>query len=236
MAQVERLNGMGPLPANADVVVAPSALHLLGVKAALRPEVATAIQDIHTVRAPGAYTGSHTVEQVKEVGVPWVVTGHSERRCIWHEADADTATKTRLALDAGLGAIACIGETLAEREAGHTLDVVFRQTQAIVDAVPAAMWGHLVLAYEPVWAIGTGKVATAEQAQEVHAALRAWLVTHVGAEVAAAVRIIYGGSVTVRWSGCLLCVGDTRAAAFTASHPQTRAGCQCGGPHWPEGH
>lgn len=103
----------------------------------------------------------------------------------------------QIAADAGLSTIFCVGESLAEREAGHTMDVVFRQTKALADAISKEQWGHIVLAYEPVWAIGTGKVATAEQAQEVHAALREWVAGHVSPEIALAVRIQYGGSVTV---------------------------------------
>jgi triosephosphate isomerase len=149
----------------------------------------------------GAYTGSHTVDQVKDSGIPWVLAGHSERRTIWKEADAETAAKAKATLDAGLASVVCIGETLTEREAGQTLEVCFRQLKAVVDVLAAEQWARVVVAYEPVWAIGTGKVATKEQAQEVHAALRAWIATNVSAPVAEAVRIVYGGSVNVRERG-----------------------------------
>ena len=122
--------------------------------------------------------------------------GHSERRAIFGESDADSAAKSRSALDAGLSVVFCIGESLAEREAGRTQDVCVRQLAALAGAISAAQWGAVVVAYEPVWAIGTGKTASAAQAQEVHAALRAWLAKEVGAPVAAATRIVYGGSVT----------------------------------------
>jgi hypothetical protein len=105
------------------------------------------------------------------------------------------------ALDAGLSVILCVGELLTEREAGHTLEVVYRQMAAVAPSVPAGGWASIVVAYEPVWAIGTGKVASAAQAQEVHAALRGWLAANVSADVAAATRIIYGGSVNVRVRG-----------------------------------
>ncbi len=135
------------------------------------------------LQALGAYTGSHSIEQVKEIsGLGWVIAGHSERRTIFKETDAETATKAKLAIDAGLKAVVCIGETLAEREADKTLEVVFRQMKAIAEAIPADHWGSVVVAYEPVWAIGTGKVATKEQAQEVHAALRKWIAENVGRE------------------------------------------------------
>lgn len=100
-------------------------------------------------------------------------------------------------VDNGLQAIVCIGETLTEREANQTMDICIRQLKPVVEAVAVNQWSHIVIAYEPVWAIGTGKVATKEQAQEVHAALRAWLATNVNADVANAVRIVYGGSVNV---------------------------------------
>ena len=126
-----------------------------------------------------------------------MLVGHSERRSIWHESDADSAAKTKTALEYGLSVVFCIGESLAEREAGKTLEVCFRQMKAVADVISPADWARVVVAYEPVWAIGTGKVATKEQAQEVHAALRQWLADSVNADVAAATRIIYGGSVNV---------------------------------------
>lgn len=132
--------------------------------------------------------------QLKDVGATWVILGHSERRQIFGETDELIAQKVVHALENGLKVIACIGETLQEREAGQTEAVVFRQTKALADAVKD--WTNVVLAYEPVWAIGTGKTATPQQAQEVHAALRKWLTENVSADVSASLRIQYGGSVT----------------------------------------
>merc|ERR1712043_111113 len=126
-------------------------------------------------------------------GASWVITGHSERRWVMGESDEFIANKTRFALDNGLGVIPCVGEKLEEREANQTMDVVAKQMKAIADKV--SDWSKVVIAYEPVWAIGTGKTATPEQAQEIHEKLRAWLATTVSKEVAASVRIIYGGSV-----------------------------------------
>jgi triosephosphate isomerase len=143
----------------------------------------------------GAFTGHVTADVAKDFGLSWVLTGHSEMRSIFGETDAATAQKARAALDVGASAIVCIGESLAEREAGATLEVCVRQLNAVAAALKPEDWARVVVAYEPVWAIGTGKVATKEQAQEVHAALRAWVASTVGAEVAAAVRIVYGGSV-----------------------------------------
>jgi triosephosphate isomerase len=212
MAQVAVLNGMGELPAAAEVVVAPSALHVESVRAALRPEVGVALQDVHSAPKLGAYTGSHSVEQAVELGLGWALAGHSERRTIWHETDAEVAAKTKALLAAGLQCVVCIGETLAEREAGKTMEVCVRQLQAVADgalAEPAA-WARVVLAYEPVWAIGTGKVATKEQAQEVHAQLRAWVAAYkgAGAEAAKALRIVYGGSVTAASAPSLIAEAD----------------------------
>lgn len=131
---------------------------------------------------------------LKDVGADWVIIGHSERRQIFGESDELIAEKTVFALSQGLKVIACIGETLQEREAGQTEAVVFRQTKALAALIKD--WTNVVLAYEPVWAIGTGKTATPAQAQEVHAALRKWLTENVSPEVSAALRIQYGGSVT----------------------------------------
>lgn len=131
---------------------------------------------------------------LKDNGVEWVILGHSERRNVFGESDALIADKIGHALDEGLQVIACIGEKLEEREAGKTMDVVFAQMDAFKDKVKD--WSKVVIAYEPVWAIGTGKVATPAQAQEVHKHLRNWLTDHVSVDVSAKTRIIYGGSVT----------------------------------------
>ncbi|KAH7281808.1 hypothetical protein KP509_36G063900 [Ceratopteris richardii] len=125
--------------------------------------------------------------------IPWVILGHSERRSLLKESNEFVSDKVAYALSQGLKVIACIGESLAQREAGETMTVVSEQTRAIADKITD--WTNVVLAYEPVWAIGTGKVATPAQAQEVHASLRTWLASNVSSGVAESVRIIYGGSV-----------------------------------------
>lgn len=142
----------------------------------------------------GAFTGEISPAQLKDVGATWVILGHSERRQVFGESDELIAQKVVHALEQGLKVIACIGETLQEREAGQTEAVVFRQTKAFTDVIKD--WTNVVLAYEPVWAIGTGKTATPDQAQEVHGALRKWLADNVSADVASSLRIQYGGSVT----------------------------------------
>lgn len=131
---------------------------------------------------------------LKDIGADWVIIGHSERRQIFGESDELIAEKTVHALSVGLKVIACIGETLQEREAGQTEAVVFRQSKALANVIKD--WTNVVIAYEPVWAIGTGKTATPQQAQEVHAALRKWFTENVSGDVAQSIRIQYGGSVT----------------------------------------
>jgi len=128
-------------------------------------------------------------------GLQWALTGHSERRTLHGETNEIVGTKTRIGLEGGLKVIACIGETLEQREAGDTLSVLFAQLGAIAAELTPLCWAKTVIAYEPVWAIGTGVVATKEQAQEVHAALRGWLKDNVSSDVANSIRLIYGGSV-----------------------------------------
>ncbi|OAY81267.1 Triosephosphate isomerase, cytosolic [Ananas comosus] len=128
------------------------------------------------------------------LGIPWVILGHSERRLLLGESNELIGDKVAYALSQGLKVIACVGETLEQREADATMDVVAAQTKAIADRI--SDWTNVVVAYEPVWAIGTGKVATPAQAQEVHTSLRKWLATNVSSQVAESTRIIYGGSVT----------------------------------------
>jgi triosephosphate isomerase (TIM) len=130
--------------------------------------------------------------------VRYVILGHSERRTLYHETSELVAAKTRAALDAGLTVILCIGETLSEREAGRTLTVCRAQLAPIVAVLSPQDWSKIVIAYEPVWAIGTGRVATPEQAQEAHAGIRAYLAAAISGEVAERTRIIYGGSVTAK--------------------------------------
>lgn len=142
----------------------------------------------------GAYTGEITAAMLASVGCTHVIVGHSERRTYYGETDAIVATKTRKALDGGLVPIACIGETLDERRAGQAEAVVSRQVEAIIAVVEAAETASFVLAYEPVWAIGTGETATPQQAQDMHAHIRALLTSKYGAELAAAIPILYGGS------------------------------------------
>jgi len=143
--------------------------------------------------AKGAFTGETSADFLKDLGVNWVILGHSERRHVFGESDELIGEKCKKALETGLNIIPCIGEQLEEREAGKTEEVVFNQMKFVKENV--SDWSKVVIAYEPVWAIGTGKVATPEQAQDIHQKLREWLKTEVSQEVADSVRILYGGSV-----------------------------------------
>jgi triosephosphate isomerase len=150
-------------------------------------------QNCHNKKS-GAFTGETSTEMLKDIGLKWAIIGHSERRTLFGETDDVVADKVGFALSEGLSVIACIGETLQEREAGKTNEVVARQIAAIKGKV--SDWTNVVVAYEPVWAIGTGKTASPEQAQEVHEYLRGWLRDNVSAQVSDSTRILYGGSVT----------------------------------------
>lgn len=180
-------------PSDTEVVCAPPSAYIDFVRQKLDPNIAVAAQNCY--KTPnGAFTGEISPGMIKDLGATWVILGHSERRHVFGESDELIGQKVAHALTEGLGVIACIGEKLEEREAGVTEDVVFEQTKVIAENVKD--WSKIVLAYEPVWAIGTGKVATPEQAQEVHEKLRAWLKCNVCETVAQSTRIIYGGSVT----------------------------------------
>ncbi|KAL1489655.1 hypothetical protein ABEB36_013599 [Hypothenemus hampei] len=183
----------GPLNESTEIIVGVPAIYLDHVKSNAPANVEVAAQNCYKVDK-GAFTGEISPVMLKDIGVNWVILGHSERRQIFQESDELVAEKVSFALSNGLRVIACIGETLQEREAGKTEEVVFRQTQAIANKIKD--WYDVVIAYEPVWAIGTGKTATPQQAQEVHQALRQWISQNISPDVANSIRIQYGGSVT----------------------------------------
>ncbi|RDB25737.1 Triosephosphate isomerase [Hypsizygus marmoreus] len=178
-----------------EVVIAPPSLYLLPLKEVLRKDVQLSAQNAF-FKTSGAFTGEISPSQLVDAGIPYVILGHSERRTLFHETSDVVAQKTRAALDAPLKVILCIGETLEQRESGKTAQVCQEQLKAVVDVLQESDWSKIVIAYEPVWAIGTGKVATSAQAQETHADIRSYLSKAVSPAVAAATRIIYGGSVT----------------------------------------
>lgn len=188
---IERLNSNK----NADVetVCAPPQCYLEYTKSKLDASLHVSAQNCYKVEK-GAFTGEISPAMLKDLGIGHVILGHSERRHVFGESDQLVAEKCAHALENGLTVIACIGEKLEEREAGQTEAINIRQLTAIKAAI--SDWSKVVIAYEPVWAIGTGKTATPEQAQEVHELLRKWISANISAEVAASIRIIYGGSVT----------------------------------------
>ena len=142
----------------------------------------------------GAHTGEYTADMLKSCGVDGAIVGHSERRARFGDTDAAVAAKVDALLEAGLTAVFCCGETLQEREGGRAEDVVLQQLQAGVLRLPVDHMDRVVVAYEPVWAIGTGVTATSDQAQDMHASIRGWLTEAFGAEVAQTVPVLYGGS------------------------------------------
>ncbi|EEQ39555.1 putative triosephosphate isomerase [Clavispora lusitaniae] len=189
---IDNLN-KADLPKDVQVVIAPPAPYLsLAVAENKQSTVAVAAQNVFN-KASGAYTGEISPEQLKDLGATWTLTGHSERRTIIKESDEFIAEKTKFALDSGVSVILCIGETLEERKAGITIDVCARQLDAVSKIV--SDWTNIVVAYEPVWAIGTGLAATPQDAQDTHKEIRAHLAKTIGAEQAEKVRILYGGSV-----------------------------------------
>ena len=163
------------------------------VEAAKGTKVGIGTENCHW-KETGAYTGEISTGMIVDAGCNYVITGHSERRQYFGETDETVNLRTRAAIAAGLTVMMCIGETLEEREAGKLNEVIERQMNVGLKDVTAADCAKLVIAYEPVWAIGTGKTATPDQAQEVHALIRATLAKLVGAETAETVRIQYGGS------------------------------------------
>jgi triosephosphate isomerase (TIM) len=178
-----------------DIVVAPPFLAVhAAAEAARNSPVAVAAQDVFWEKE-GAFTGEVSAAMVREAGAEYVIVGHSERRQYFGETDQSVNRKTVAALAADLVPIVCIGETLEERERNETMDVLDRQIKGGLDGLTGAQVGGLVIAYEPVWAIGTGRTATSQQAQEVHEHIRRRLRAWFGGEAAEACRVIYGGSV-----------------------------------------
>ncbi|RLT18355.1 MAG: triose-phosphate isomerase [Planctomycetota bacterium] len=179
-----------------ELVLCPPAVYVETVAAALggSSPVALGAQNMHD-QSSGAFTGEVAPPMLLDLGCRYVILGHSERRTLFGETDAVVNAKTRAALVAGLTPIVCVGETLEEREGGRTAAVVTTQVQGSLAGLTPADLEKIVVAYEPVWAIGTGRVATPQQAQEVHALIRGLLGGLASPAVAAKVRIQYGGSV-----------------------------------------
>ena len=204
VAQVKKMidffGAVGEFSANSEVVIAGPSIHLSAMKASFRPDIATCAEDVSFKKGYGAFTGEITADMLADAGIKWTLTGHSERRVgfgVPGETNHVVGVKTKNALDSNLSVIACIGEMLADRQNGSTMAVCSAQLEAIAAALKGpADWKKVVIAYEPVWAIGTGVTASPQQAQETHAQIRKWLQKHVSQEVADETRIIYGGSAT----------------------------------------
>ncbi|HMO86468.1 MAG TPA: triose-phosphate isomerase [Lacipirellulaceae bacterium] len=195
-----------------DLLVCPPAVYLASVREALAGgDVFLGGQNMHH-ESSGAFTGEISPGMLRDVGATFVILGHSERRHIFGERDEAINKKAHAAHAAGLTPIVCVGETLDQRKAGQTAAVIEEQFAGSLAGLSDQQMAATVIAYEPVWAIGTGQVATPEQAQQVHADLRKLLGSRYNAEVAQEVRILYGGSVKPDNAGSLLALADVDGA------------------------
>jgi triosephosphate isomerase len=176
-----------------EVIVFPPSLFIAQVVELAKGKINVGAQNVSEFK-PGAYTGEIAAEMLSAVGCKYVIVGHSERRQLFAETNQQVAEKVAAALAQKLVPIVCVGETLAQKEQGETVRVIEQQLDAVLERCGIDAFADLVIAYEPVWAIGTGKTASPEQAQQVHAAIRQWL-AQSSPEIAQKVRILYGGSV-----------------------------------------
>ena len=200
---VGSLLGKPPFPETVEVVVAPPFTALAAVEERIRRScISLAGQNIGP-EPEGARTGEISAAMLKDAGCRFVILGHSERRKHFFETDAFISRKIGVALASGLGVIFCVGESLEERESEHTRQVIEHQLSEGLNGLDVRQFEGLVIAYEPVWAIGTGRTATPEQAQHVHRIIRDWARQAFGESSAENVRILYGGSVTPKTSGPL---------------------------------
>jgi len=208
---------------DAEIVVAPpfTAIHA-AAEAARNSNVGIAAQDLYWERE-GAFTGEVSAAMIKEAGAEFVIIGHSERRRLFHETDATVNRKTVAALGAGLTPIVCIGETLEERERSETLAVLDRQIKGGLDGITGEQVASLVVAYEPVWAIGTGRNATPDQANEAHAHIRSRLRQWFGGSAADQCHVIYGGSVKPDNAAELVSLPDVDGALVGGASLDVRA-------------
>lgn len=190
-ASLNDFNAPGVMP---DVAVFPSFVYLPHIASLLSESFIKLGAQNHADQEKGAFTGEISPAMLKEIGCEYALLGHSERRHIYHETSAQIAQKFVLSQQHNLKPILCVGETLEERESDRTAEVVLKQLQVVIDEAGIESFQQAVLAYEPVWAIGTGKTASPEQAQEVHQLLREHFAKQ-DAKIAAGLRIIYGGSV-----------------------------------------
>ena len=220
---LKQLRGIVNNVRGVEIVVAPpfTAVHA-AAEAARGSNISIAAQDVYFERE-GAFTGEVSAPMLREAGASYVIIGHSERRTLFNETDLDVNRKLGAALANDLVPIVCIGETLDQREANQTLDVLDRQLQHGLDHVTAAQLAGMVLAYEPVWAIGTGRNATPEQAQDAHAHIRTRLRQWFGADAAARCRVVYGGSVKPDNVAALAAQSDVDGALVGGASLDVRA-------------
>lgn len=183
------------LDQDVEVLIAPTSIHLAqAIQATTGSRIGVAAQNMHQAQS-GAFTGEISASMLVGVGVKHVILGHSERRAYFGESDALLAEKVKAALDSDLQVIFCFGEELSDRQQNTHFDVVESQLRNALFDLPTSAWSSIVLAYEPVWAIGTGETASPEQAQEMHAFIRQLLDNQYGSDRAQSVSILYGGSV-----------------------------------------
>ena len=192
---VDALRAGVPASARATMLLCPPYVYLSAIQGWLQGSpILLGAQDLADKAGTGAFTGEVSGQMLRDVGCSHVIVGHSERRALYGETDAVVATKFKAAQTAGLTPIVCVGETLEQREASQTRSVIERQVAAVVDSAGVHAFAKAVIAYEPVWAIGTGRTASPEQAQEVHAFIRGMIAAR-DATIAAGLSILYGGSV-----------------------------------------
>jgi triosephosphate isomerase len=205
---VDELRNLSYTLEGVDILVAPPMLLVPAVAEWVSgSNVAVAAQNMH-FEEKGAFTGEVCGPMVREAGCSHVLVGHSERRHVFGETDQEVSKKVLAALRWDLVPVLCVGEKLEQREAGQTLEVVHRQLDVGLSGVDATDIGKVIVAYEPVWAIGTGKTATPKDAQEVHASIRSHLGESYGKETADRIRILYGGSVSPTTISGLIAEGD----------------------------
>ncbi len=205
-----------------DIVVCPPFPYLLPVREVLAgSRIALGAQNVFP-EAKGAFTGEVSPVMLTDCGCQWVIVGHSERRRVLGESNEFIRRKLIAAVQHGLQVILCIGETKEERQAGQTFAVVSAQLQESLPALSTAQLAAVVIAYEPVWAIGTGINATPEQAQEVHSYIRDWLARHCGSEISETLRLLYGGSVTPANAASLLGQSDIDGVLVGGASLQAR--------------
>ena len=193
-AFAEEFKALLPKTKWCDIVVCVPAADLsAAVRAFKDSRIAVGAQNVYFEKS-GAYTGEVSADMLADLGVRYVIVGHSERRALFGETDEVVNKKVHAALDAGLNPIICVGESLAQREMGVTLELIALQVKSALAGVGTEQMRRCVIAYEPIWAIGTGKTATSEQASEVCTAIRALIRAQYGARVARSVTIQYGGS------------------------------------------